>query len=146
MVEKQMKTRRTARAQPGPGESPARPLVALRRLDDREKRDAVMAAISAFPLGQDPQWQKLAKRLQPTSIDEIDAVPEGIFASGSETDKTFAAAATVYVRWDDEIDGRHTSSVEGLPAEVKGHFTDARDGAPVAVVDAMSVDAASVLE
>lgn len=117
----------------------------LRRLTDAPQRLAVIEAIARFPLKEDPGWKKLAKRLQPTEIEGIDAVPEGIFASGNETSNTFEATATVYVRWDDEIDGRHTSSVEGLPAEVKGHFTTT-NGALVAVVDAMSVDATSVLE
>ena len=114
----------------------------LRPFTDAARRDAVFQAISRFPLQKDPEWKKLAKRLQPTCIDGIDAVPEGVFETDSDR---FSAVATVYVRWDDRIGDRDVSSVEGLPAEVSGHF-EPGEGAPVAVVDQISVDASSVLE
>ena len=115
---------------------------ALRRFTDPARREAAIDAISQFPLQKDPEWKKLAKRLRPTCIDGIDAVPEGVFETDSDR---FRAVATVYVRWEDKIEGRDVSSVEGLPAEVSGHF-EPDEGAPVAVVDQISVDASSVLE
>lgn len=114
----------------------------LRRFTDPDRRAAAIAAIGRFKLATDPAWKRLARRLRPTEVEDIAAVPEGVFETDNDR---FSAIATVYLRWDDRIDGRDVSSVEGLPAEVSGHF-ELSAGAPVAVVDHMAVDASSVLE
>ncbi|MGH7042259.1 MAG: hypothetical protein ACREFY_09015 [Acetobacteraceae bacterium] len=109
---------------------------------DPARRAAAIDAISQFPLTATTDWKQLAKRLQPAGVEDIEAVPEGVFETD---DHRFSAIATVYVRWEDRIGGRDVSSVESLPAQVSGHFEPSKEP-PVAVVDTMSVDASSVLE
>lgn len=109
----------------------------LRPLRDRSKLDAIMDAVSNIELSETRAWGDLNSLSSDTHVDDIEAVPEGIF----ETDTGFTAAATVYVdlNYGDKNDSFSTS--DSFPANVEGHFEDGR-----AVVDAVAVDTSSFYE
>jgi len=68
-------------------------------------------------------------------VNDVEALPEGIFWEG-EGENRFTAAATVYIG----LKTNTFSTTDSLPAEVHGHF--ASDGK--AVVDTVSVDTSSL--
>jgi hypothetical protein len=67
-------------------------------------------------------------------VDDVEAVPEGIFEVGENG--RFTAIATAYVA----IGSTEISFPDSFPVQVYGHFTP--DGA--AIVDKVSVDTASL--
>jgi hypothetical protein len=122
-----------------PKSAPVRQAPVLRRLHDRSKLDAVMDAVSSVELSETAAWSDLDSLSSHTSVDDIEAVPEGIFEAG---DNGFEAVATVYV--DLNYGGRKDSfsTSDSLPAQVQGHFEP--DGR--AIVDSVSVDTSSFYE
>lgn len=108
----------------------------LRPLKDRQKLDLVIDAVSAVEVTEFSAWKDLDSLSTHTSVEEIEAVPEGIFEDG---ENGFAAVATVYVdlNYGDKADG--VSSSDSFPVQVQGHF--ASDGK--AIVDDVSVDTSS---
>src|ERR1700679_303750 len=125
---------RKTRAPTPPGHAPV-----LRHLKDRSKLDAVMDAVSSIELTETTAWSDLDSLSTHTHIEDIEAVPEGIFESG---DNSFTAVATVYVGLNYGGKNDASSTADSFPAQVQGHFKP--DGK--AVVDSVSVDTASFYE
>jgi hypothetical protein len=129
-----------ANARPGSRKTTASPgsdgSVSLTPLKDRRKLDSVMDAVSSAELPRYAAWYDLDRLSTRTSVEDVEAVPEGIFEDGKNG---FTAIATVYVdlNYGDKSDG--VSSSDSFPAQIQGHF--AADGQ--AVIDAVSVDTSS---
>lgn len=125
--------RRQALKEPVPAYRPT----SLRPLKDRVKLDAVMDAVSNIELSETPAWGDVESLSSHTSVEDIEAVPEGIF----ETETGFTAEATVYVDLNYNDKGDIFSTSDNFPANVKGHFEGGR-----AVVDSVLVDTSSFYE
>jgi hypothetical protein len=108
-------------------------------LKNRSKLDAVMDAVSSIELTETPAWSDLDSLSTHTNIEDIEAVPEGIFET---VDNGFTAVATVYVglNYGDKVDAVSVS--DSFPAQVHGHF----EQGDKAVVDSVSVDTGSFYE
>ena len=111
----------------------------LRHLKNRSKLDAVMDAVSSIELTETPAWSDLDSLSTHTNIEDIEAVPEGIFETD---DNGFTAVATVYVglNYGDKVDAVSVS--DSFSAQVHGHF----EQGDKAVVDSVSVDTGSFYE
>jgi len=98
-----------------------------------------MDAVSSVDLIETDAWSELDSLSTNTRIDDIQAVPEGIFEVGGDG---FVAVATVYVglNYGGKKDSFSTS--ESFPAQVQGHF----ESNGKAVVDSVSVDTSSFYE
>jgi hypothetical protein len=98
-----------------------------------------MDAVSSVELAETSAWANLDSLSTHTHVDDIEAVPDGIFEVG---DDGFTAVATVYVglNYGDKKDSFSTS--DSFPAQVQGHFE--ADGQ--AIVDSVSVDTSSFYE
>jgi hypothetical protein len=111
----------------------------LRHLKSRSKLDAVMDAVSSIELTETPAWSDLDSLSTHTSIEDIEAVPEGIFETD---DNGFTAVATVYVglNYGDKDDA--VTASDSFPAQIDGRFEQGGK----AVVDSVSVDTGSFYE
>jgi len=95
-----------------------------------------MNAINRFELTATDAWHDLEALSAGTRFDEIDAVPEGLFAVEGNG---FTAIATVYVDLvDDDMEGA-SAYPDNFPAEVRGHF----DASGEAIIETVSVDTSS---
>jgi hypothetical protein len=108
------------------------------RLPGGDKLDAVMRAISTYDIKTSPAWRALEALSAGVEVEDVEAVPEGIF----ETDRGFSAAATVYVSVGP---GEEASSTDSLSAQVEGHFEQSATETK-AIVDTFSVDTTSFYE
>jgi hypothetical protein len=117
----------------------ARTTANLVRLKDRRKLDLIMDAVSSLELSETEAWSDLDCLSTHTIVEDIEAVPEGIFQSG---DIDFAAVATVYVALNYGDKGDDISSVDSFPAQVEGHF----DPKGNAVIDRVRVDTSAFYE
>lgn len=114
----------------------------LQPLSDPNKIAAVMKAIGEYDLVGSIAWSDLDALSTSTEFEEMEVVPEGVFASNDG----FTALATVYVvlRYGgDNEDG--FESLDSYPARVVGHFDSERDEL-TAIVDAVQVDTSSFYE
>ena len=96
-----------------------------------------MDAVSNIELRETPAWADLDSLSTGTSVEDIEAVPEGIF----ETETGFTAAATVYVDLNYGDKNNSFSTSDSFPVNVAGHFENGR-----AVVDSVAVDTSSFYE
>jgi hypothetical protein len=111
----------------------------LKRFDSRQKLDLIMDAISSLELSETEAWNDLACLSKHTVVEDVQAVPEGIFNSGNDE---FTAVATVYAALNDSDRNGNVSLVSSFPALVEGHFD--RDGK--AVIDRVGVDTSAFYE
>jgi predicted pPIWI-associating nuclease len=109
-----------------------------RPLADPAKLAAVIDAISNYDPQKSPAWDDLDALSSHTYVDEIEAVPEGIF----ETDDGFSAAATVYVALNYGNQNDEEAISDSFPAQADGHF-EAKGNKITAVIDSFSVDTSS---
>jgi Predicted pPIWI-associating nuclease len=98
-----------------------------------------MDAVSSIELTETGAWSDLDALSTHTSIEGIEAVPEGIFEVG---DNGFTAVATVYVDLSYGNNEDSFSTLDSFPAQVQGHFTSNGE----AIVDSVSVDTSSFYE
>ena len=98
-----------------------------------------MDAVSSIKLAETSAWRDLKSLSPHTHIEDIEAVPEGIFATDGNG---FTAVATVYVGLNFGGRSASSSTSDSFPAQVQGHF----DSDGNAVVDSVSVDTASFYE
>jgi hypothetical protein len=111
----------------------------LVRVKDRPRLDLIMDAVSSLDLHETETWSDLERLSERTIVEDIQAVPEGIFQSG---DNDFTAVVTVYVALNSGDEGDGISSVDSLPAQVEGHI----DRAGKAVIDRVEVDTSAFYE
>ena len=109
--------------------------VFLRRIENRPDLDRVMDAVSAVK-SKSAAWKDIGELSAYIHVEDVQAVPEGIFTSGKDR---FTAVATVYATLRDAVKGESFSATESFPAEMEGHFNP--DG--TATVDRVSVDTSS---
>lgn len=133
---------KSSSAQPPP-RKPAMPPSSNRAilgpLENPDKRDAVMDAISSVEITSTKAWDDLDSLSSRTHVDEIEAIPEGIF----ETEQNgFRAAATIYVTLTYDKGSDEFATTGSFPAEAQGHFE--ADGQ--AIIDSLTVDTASFYE
>jgi hypothetical protein len=112
--------------------------VNLVRVKDRPKLDLIMDAVSSVVLPETEAWSDLVCLSTHTVVEEIEAVPEGIFETG---DGGFTAVATVYAALNYGDKGGGVTSVDSFPALVEGHFDLGK-----AVIDRVGVDTSAFYE
>jgi Predicted pPIWI-associating nuclease len=113
----------------------------LRPLMDRVKISAVMDAISQYDIVGSPSWSELEAISSHIQLDQIEAIPEGIF----ETDDGFSATASVYVLLNYGGKNDKLSSADTFPAQVDGHFEN-KESQIKAIIDFFIVDTSSFYE
>jgi hypothetical protein len=114
-----------------------------RRIVDRAKLNAVMEAVSNYEIQESWAWDQLDSLSSHTYVEEIEAIPEGIF----ETDEgEFSAIATVYVTLNYGSTKDDLSVPDSFPAQVEGHFEIKKRGQINAIIDEFSVDTSSFYE
>ena len=111
----------------------------LIRLKERRKLDLIMDAVSSLDLSETEAWSDLDCLSTHTTVEDIEAVPEGIFQRG---DGEFTAVATVYVALNYGGKGDDISSNDSFPAQVEGHFDKDQN----AVIDRVNVDTSAFYE
>lgn len=102
--------------------SATKPLKRLTPMEDAEKVDSVLSAISALELDQVQElggWDPLAEISAATIFDGLEGSPSGVFETDSDG---FEVSATAYVTL--QYGGRndHVSMSDSYPAIVRGRF------------------------
>lgn len=111
----------------------------LRPLEDAERRQAIIEAISNYELSMSSAWSDLDELSSHTIVEEFEANPDGIFETA---DDGFEAEATVYVTLNYGSRRDAASMTDSFPAHVRGHVND--EGG--VVIENVEVDTSSFFE
>ena len=111
----------------------------LTPVDNQQLRDAIIDAISSYPLSETEAWVDLDELSSHTEVGAIEANNEGIFTTGNNK---FEATATVYVtlNYGDKKDS--FSTTDSFPAHVVGTV---KDGNRISIEN-FSVDTSSFFD
>jgi hypothetical protein len=91
----------------------------LKRIEDPELLQAIMAAVAGYDLSSSPDWQNLDELSNHTEFESLEANPDGIFEGSPGT---FQVVGNVYVTLN-YGDKRDSSSMsDSYPVQLTGTF------------------------